>query len=285
MLTLIHKYSMRLEYQDSIDRYLMNRMSDEERTLFEAKCSNNPELNEQLEHTQDVKAVISERSKMLERIQRWDEEYDDEKMAASRKKRAAIYWSSGIAAALVVGYFLLATTNNPESEGMGNVVSMKTGNHEVLRTGNPSDSIEVSNEHEKLLAKNETKEKKEEKNANNLGGEPVLSFAEDMVFASGIETKEDVEKELVRIDNEIRAVTEKQSQLIQKLQSGEISKSVYDSQMYMLKFQKDELYWQKSHTLIKLNRINEAIALLNEIRNEDGVFQSKADSLYNELKN
>ena len=262
----------------------MNRMSDEERTLFEAKCSNNPELKEQFDYTQEVKEVISERNKMLGRIQKWDEEYDEEKKTASRKKRVAIYWSSGIAAAFVAGYFLLHTTHNPESEGMGIVVSMNTEKHEVLRTDNHSDSIEESIEPEKLLAKHEPKEKKEENNANKLGGEQVRSFAEDMVFASGLETKEDLEKELGRVNGEIKVVTEKQSQLAQKLKSGEISKSVYDSRMYMLKFQMDELYWHKSHTLIKLNRINEAIALLNEIRNEDGVFQSKADSLYKELK-
>lgn len=275
---------MRLEYQDSIDRYLMNRMSDEERTLFEAKCANNPELKEQLEHTKDVKAVISERSKLLERFQRWDEEYDEEKKVVARKNRSAIYWSSGIAAACVVGYLLLAITKNPESEGMGNVVSMNTRNHEVLRTENPSDSIEVCNEHEKLLAKNEPKEKIEEKNANNLISENVLSFHEDKVFAPDQEIEDNLEKELGRVDVEIESVIEKQSQLTQKLKSGKISQSVYDLQMYMLKSQKDKLYWQKSQALVKLYRINEAIALLNEIRNEDGIFQSKADSLYNVIK-
>lgn len=274
---------MRLEYQDNIDRYLLGRMSDEERALFEAKCAENPELKEQLEHTQDVKAVITERSKMLERIQELDEEYNDEKKAVARKKRAAIYWSSGIAAAFVAGYFLLPASNNSESEKMSNVISMNTENNEASSIGNHFDSIEISNEHEKILAKNEAKEINGEKNTNKLRDEQVLSFANGKDI-TGQETKKDFEEELGRVDGEIRVVTEKQSQLTKKFKSGEISKSVYDSRMYMLKFQMDELYWQKSHTLIKLNRINEAIALLNEIRNEDGVFQSKADSLYNVLK-
>ena len=161
-------------------------------------------------------------------------------------------------------------------------ISMNTENHEASPTGNLNDSIDVSNE--KLLAKNEPKERNGEKNTSKLTGDQVLSF--DKEFVSIQETKEDLEKELVQVDGEIRVVKEKekQSQLTKKLKSGEISKSVYDSRMYMLKFQMDELYWQKSHTLIKLNRINEAIVLLNEIRNENGVFQSKADSLYKELK-
>lgn len=275
---------MRLEYQDNIDRYLLGRMSDEERALFEAKCAENPELKEQLEHTQDVKAVITERSKMLERIQELDEEYNDEKKAVARKKRAAIYWSSGIAAAFVAGYFLLPAVNNSESERMGNVISMNTDNSEVSPTGNLNDSIGVSNEQDKLLAKNEPKERSEKMSTSKLGDEQVLSFANDKEFVSSQESKEDLEKELGRVDGEIRVVKEKQSQLTQKLKSGEIRKSVYDSRMYMLKFQKDELYWQKSNLLINLNRRNEAIELLDEIRNEEGVFQSKADSLYNELK-
>lgn len=275
---------MRLEYQDNIDRYLLGRMSDEERALFEAKCAENPELKEQLEHTQDVKAVITERSKMLERIQEWDEEYNEEKKAAARKKRSAIYWSSGIAAAFVAGYFLLPAVNNSESERMGNVISMNTDNSEVSPTGNLNDSIGVSNEQDKLLAKNEPKERSEKRSTSKLGDEQVLSFANDKEFVSSQESKEDLEKELGRVDGEIRVVKEKQSQLTQKLKSGEIRKSVYDSRMYMLKFQRDELYWQKSNLLMNLNRRNEAIELLDEIRNEEGVFQSKADSLYNELK-
>ena len=259
-------------------------MSDEERALFEAKCVENPELKEQLEHILDVKTVISERSKLLERIQRWDEEYNEEKKAVARKKRSAIYWSSGIAAAFVAGYFLLPAVTNSESERIGDVISMNTNNSEVSPTGNLNDNIKVSNENEKLLAKNEPKLRSEEKNTTKLGDEQALSFANDKDFVSGQETKENLEKELERVDDEIRVVTEKQSQLTKKLKSGEIIKSVYDSRMYMLKFQKDELYWQKSHALIKLNRINEAIALLNEIRNEDGVFQSQADSLYNVIK-
>lgn len=273
---------MRLEYQDDIDRYLLGRMTDEERALFKAKCAKNTELKEQLEHTQDVKAVISERGKLLQKIQKWDEEYYEEKKAVAHKKRSAIYWSSGIAAAFVAGYFLLPAVNDSESESMGNAISMNTENNEASPIGNHSDSIEVCNEHEKLLSKNEPKESNKEKNAENLRDDQVLSF--DKGFVSSQETKEDLKKELGRVDEEIRVVTEKQSQLTKKLKSGEISKSVYDSRMHMLKFQKDELYWQKSHTLISLNRINEAIALLNEIRNEDGVFQSKADSLYKELK-
>lgn len=275
---------MRLEYQDSIDKYLLGRMSDEERTLFEAKCAENPELKEQLEHTQDVKTIISERSKMLERIREWDEEYNEEKKAVARKKRLAIYWSSGIAAAFVVGHFLFPTANNFWSERMGNVISMNTDNSEVSTKGNLNDSIGVSNEHEKLLARNEPKERNEEKNKNKLRDDQVLSFANDKDFVSSQETKENIEKELERVDGEIRVVKEKQSQLSQKLKYGEISKSVYDSRMYMLKFLKDELYWQKSHILIKLNRIHEAVELLDEIRNEEGIFQSQADSLYNELK-
>ena len=97
---------MRLEYQDNIDRYLLGRMSDEERKSFEIKCAGNQELKEQLEHTRDVRTVISERSKMLAKIQEWDDEYDVKKKMASHKT-TWVYWLSGIAAILVIGFFLL----------------------------------------------------------------------------------------------------------------------------------------------------------------------------------
>ena len=63
---------MKLEYQDNIDRYLMGQMSGKERESFETKCTENPELNEQLEHTRKVRTVISARSRILEMVQKWD---------------------------------------------------------------------------------------------------------------------------------------------------------------------------------------------------------------------
>ena len=48
--------------------------------------------------------------------------------------------------------------------------------------------------------------------------------------------------------------------------------------------QADELHLLKAYALIGLNRINEAIGILDELRKEDSPFKSQADSLYNQYK-
>ena len=66
--------------------------------------------------------------------------------------------------------------------------------------------------------------------------------------------------------------------------SGEIDSVVYESSVGLLKYQRDRLCWQQSIILLNMSRKNEALAILDELRREEGLYQHKADSLYNELK-
>ena len=52
----------------------------------------------------------------------------------------------------------------------------------------------------------------------------------------------------------------------------------------MLDFRLEELSWLKVQALIGLNRLEEALSLLDEIRHSDSDFKNQADSLYNALK-
>ena len=153
---------MRLEFQDSIDRYLLNKMSDEERTLFEAKCDNIPELEEQLEHTRDVRRVITERNKILTRIQELEEECEREKRTAAHKKIIALSWLSGIAAVFVVGLFLFTPSNVVSPESSGRQILMNTNDENSIAN---SAAIRNEKEQEKLLAKKDV-DKKEKRHSN-----------------------------------------------------------------------------------------------------------------------
>lgn len=52
----------------------------------------------------------------------------------------------------------------------------------------------------------------------------------------------------------------------------------------LLKYKQEELSWLKVQALLGLNRKEEAIALLDKIRNSESEYKEQADSLYNVLK-
>lgn len=92
---------MKKDYQDRIDKYLMDRVPAEERQAFEKEADENAELREQLQFTQDVREAMTSRGEMLAKMQEWEKGY----------KRPVIkhfvYWASSIAAVLVIGLILL----------------------------------------------------------------------------------------------------------------------------------------------------------------------------------
>lgn len=274
---------MRLEYQDNIDKYLLGRMSDEERALFEAKCAENPELKEQLEHTQDVKAVISERSKMLAKIQEWDDEYDaNEKVASNKVTR--IYWLSGIAAVLVIGFFLYPVIRPLNPNGTEELASIsQEPQNKITERNDDSDSCVKNNEIERLLAQNDEK-KGEKPHAAKPENDQVLSFGKTILEPANPQGQKEPEHEIGRIEEEIYGVMQKMSLLRQQLNEGEINQNFYYPRMELLQYQTNQLLWKKVKLLIELGRRNEAIEILEEMRREEGAFRNKADSLYNEIK-
>ena len=274
---------MRLEYQDDIDKYLLGRMSDEERTLFEAKCAENPELKEQLEHTQDVKAVISERCEMLAKIQEWDNEYDaNEKMTSN--KVTWIYWLSGIAAVLFIGFFLYPVIRPLTPDGTEELASISREPQNKMTEGDDDlDSCVKSNETERLLAKNEEKEDEKE-HIGKPESDQVLSFGKSGFEPANPQGQGDPEHELRRIEEDIYSVLQKIYQLRQQLNEGEINRNFYDSSISRLKYQTNQLLWKKVKLLIELDCKNEALEILEEMRREEGAYRNKADSLYNEIK-
>ena len=277
---------MRLEFQDSIDRYLLNRMSDEERIVFEVECTNNPELKEQLEHTQDVKAFISERSKILEKIQAWDDEYEEEKKSAVRKKWISIYWVSGIAAAFMVGYLMFPSANKTESERSGNLVAMSQDSSDTSSAENTVDSLaKLKDESDKLLAKINVDKGKPNKGNSSLDEERVISFGKGAFKTASPQRAYEYEEELRKIVEEKEVVTEKIAKLNNQLYSESIDKDVYDSMIKLLNFQRDNQSWKEAQVLLKLNRKKEALIILRKIKSVEGEFQNKADSLYNATNN
>lgn len=274
---------MRLEFQDGIDRYLLNRMSDEERTSFEAKCAETPELKEQLDYTRDVRTVISEKSKMLARIQQWDDEYEEERRAKSRKKRIAIYWVSGIAATFAVGSFLFSPSYK-KLEDSGDLASINqeenNWNNDIVKTDTIVHERQVQ---ENLLAQNEVEEQDWKPEASTRNEERIFSFGSKSFEISNSPDTNRIQQELRIIEEEKCAIAESIINLNLKLKLGEISLPNYNKKIEQLNLQSDQLLWREATNLLCCGRRAEALIILDELRRSEGQYRSKADSMLNEL--
>lgn len=249
---------MKIEYQDKIDNYLLNRMSDEERWTFEQEMEQDKELRKQVEFTKNVQTALKSRNEKLTRMQEWQKEMNEEAKRAcsfratgsdrhyspmsamenqanpippSRKKRHLIYWVAGIAAIFIIGLFVLPTITVYKSAP----VPIEYG---VFR-----------------------------------GGEDYLKIKQLM-------EQKDYEKAFLVIEREEQLL--QQELLINKKDTTDCERQEYN---YMLiEMKQNELAWLKVHTLLGLGKKREAMQLLEQLRETEGEYQQVADSLYNQLK-
>lgn len=258
---------MKIEFQDRIDDYLLDRMSDEERKSFESDAAEDAELKEQLQFTETVQQATKSRNEKLASMKEWKEDYvweDERVVAASAAEyrptgsgynycpaptmeeshsmprssgRRIFYWISGIAVVFVVGFFLirnLYVANSPSED-----MSSPRMNDITLRAGSDNSDIEL------LLGQNKNDE------ALDLIEEKVLAVQEDSLDIIHDETLDAEQKE-------------------------------YD--MQIVKDNQDELKWLRAHALLGLSQQKTALRILDELRNEEGYYQLAADSLYNRIE-
>ena len=120
---------MKNVFQDKIDEYVLDRMSDEEKAQFEAEVNQDESKREQLEFTRNVKGAISSREDKMAKLKMMQRMYDREHQQVAASMRATgtddcqyspaplhveekkpskrIWWASGIAAVLVIGLFVV----------------------------------------------------------------------------------------------------------------------------------------------------------------------------------
>ena len=121
---------MKKDFQDRIDEYILDRMSDEEKAQFETEVSHDESKREQLEFTRNVKGAISSREDKMAKLKMMQGMYDREHQQVAASMRATgtddcqyspapqnveekkpskriWWWASGIAAVLVIGLFVV----------------------------------------------------------------------------------------------------------------------------------------------------------------------------------
>ena len=253
---------MKIEFQDRIDDYLLDRMSDEERKSFESDAVTDAELKEQLQFTETVQQATKSRNEKLAAMEEWKDDYvwkaaaaaeyrptgsgynycpapsmDENRSMPRSSGRKFLYWISGIAAVFAVGFFLiqnLYVTNSPNE-----YMPSPRMNDMTIRAGSDNSEIEL------LLSQ------KKYGDALDLIEEKYLAVKDDSLVIVQDETMDAERKE-------------------------------YD--MQIVKDKQDELKWLKAHALLGLSQQETALRILDELRNEEGYYQMAADSLYNHIK-
>ena len=147
---------MKIDFQDRIDDYLLDRMSDEERKSFESDAAEDAELKEQLQFTETVQQATKSRNEKLAAMAEWKDDYEWEEdwvVAASDAEyratgsgydycptptieesrsmprssgRRIFYWISGIAAVLIVGVFVFNLYRPSSPELSSPEIAMRT---------------------------------------------------------------------------------------------------------------------------------------------------------------
>lgn len=225
---------MKKEYQDRIDDYLLDRMSDEERKRFEVETVSNKELQEQLAFTQDVQHVMKSRNEKLAKLKEWEGE-EQKKVANPRPTyRYYLYWLSGIAALFMVVFLLhdlwvVEDGRHVNYQGIDNMAIRGSSSYSDIRQA--------------------LEQKKYEEALSLIKQETVLIREDSVKFSHNNNLNED-EKE---------------------------------KKMLLLMEQQDELDRLKVYALLGLQRKEDALMLLNEMRNREGIYQMSADSLYQQL--
>ena len=279
---------MNEEYQNRIDRYVLNRMTDDERKAFELEMAQNDELKEQTEFTMQVKQVLQDREEFKALLNKWEEGKKDtshhvmngmnfDRVSCSKASQIPRYATNptksflsiliGIAAIVLIAIIIPSVLNLTRKPDLKDVMDIK--GIETIG-GTIAEQIKAG-QYNLALAMIEKKEMEL--------SEPIKT--DDAFFPDDDELLDE------RVPN---APVAKNSPTFKGRGNGAArpSMGVQDKEPQHLQTDKsvtvDELNWLKVHALLGLGSEVEALALLEHMRKAKGLYQQKADSLYNLIK-
>lgn len=273
---------MKIDFQDRIDDYLLDRMSDEERKCFESDAAKDVELKEQLQFIETVQQATKSRNEKLAAIKEWKDDYEweeDRVVAASAAEyratgsgynycpgptmeespsmprlsgRRIFYWISCIAAVFIVGVFVFNLYRPSSPEISSSEIAMKTASRP---TEVPSKNGNVSFRGR----------------SHDMDIESQLAMGDYSKALARLEKDEaDIRADLMLIDRELHSRGESREDVMNDKDSLETNLV--------------RVLYLKAQALIGLGRKDDARVVLNEIRHSRSDYGIKADSLYHLLQ-
>lgn len=241
---------MKIDFQDRIDDYLLNRMSGEERKSFESDAANDAELKEQLQFTKTIQQTTKSRNEKLAAMEEWKNDYvwkDESHSEFHLPTLRSFYWMSGVAAVFIAGVIVFNLYRPSMTE-----IAMDTASHPT----------EASSKNSNVSFKGRR---------NDVDVETLLAMG-------------DYSKALARLEKDEADIRSSLMLNDRKLYSrGEICEDATTDRDYFEANLARVLYL-KAQALIGLERNDDARAVLDEIRQSKSDYAIKADSLYHQLK-
>ena len=253
---------MNQEYQDRIDKYLLGQISEQDSQAFENEIANNRNLKEQFEFTKNVKEAIDGRNRRLAQIKEWKEAYEAKKTLEKEEYRPT---GSGY------DYSIKPQTEielKPQSSkrrylywisGIAAIFVVGFFMFSPIvfeKSGSPDYPIYVN-----ISSLRSTKDNADVAKIINDGNYNLaLEQIEEKVKKEESENLQ-TENDKSKMDGEEYAYL----------------KEVHEIQM-------DELNLLRAYALYGLKRTEEAMGILNGIRQRESKFKAQADSLYNLYK-
>ncbi len=184
---------MKFEYQDDIDDYLLNRMSEEQQLAFEKEINRNPELQEQLDFTKNSVRALKSRNDKLAALKEWEKDYV---WKEQRHKHIQLYWISGVAALFIVTFFIILKPNIKEDLRDPNAVEFEFTPFDVNTIKNSSDYSDIESllkgkSYKKALESIEKEMQLLKSDSTNIGSKFVFNYEEYQTKMLNIRKKQD----------------------------------------------------------------------------------------------
>lgn len=256
---------MKIEYQDRIDEYLLHRMTDEERIAFENEVNSDKELQEQLSFTEDVRQSLSSRNEKLAKMKEWQDDYDWEE--GNRVLAAEKYRATGSGYNNCPAQTVDETRSMPRSSGrkllywISGIAAMLVVGFFLIQ------NLYVANSPNEYMPSPRMNDMRLRAGGDNSDIELILS-------------QKKYNEALEMIEETCLALKDDSLELVQDV-TIDAKRKEYDLQI--VKVKQDELKWLKAHALLGLHNKEAALLLLDGLRNEEGYYQTAADSLYNHI--
>lgn len=234
--------NMKKDYQDHIDEYLLGRMSEEESKAFEQEIAKNDELREQVEFTRNMQTAVKSRNEKLAKMQKWDKTVDKQEYV----RLATNTYKIPAAAAASPHHYIYWISGIAAILVIGFFL-FHTSNNEKLYMNRANLSLD----------------------------DTIIRGGGDFADIKQLLKDGDYQNALIKI------VQEEHQLALQRIEADSITDKEhreYDLELIQLKT--DELNWLKVHALLGVNRRNDAIELLDQLRKSIGEYRKKADSLF-----
>lgn len=250
---------MKIEFQDNIDDYLLGRMSDEDSKAFEQEMRNDDELREQMEFTKDVQTATKSRNEKLAKMEKWQGDYkwDDESMVAA----TAGYRATGSGYDCCQNMASEQTFEKPRSSRRRYVYWI-SGIAAVFIMGFFLIHNFMGSEDNMMYVPSSIEYK------TMRGGGNYANIEKLLVNKNYEDALKQIEIEEEKIYEQFSATDS----------ISDVERRAYDQMLIQEKT--DELSWMKVYALHGVDRRDDALKLLDQLRQSEGEYKNKADSLY-----